>query len=87
MQKLLPTAFRDMLPKAVVDALTELLNFFRDLCSTVLRYEDVELMEKNIVISMCKLEMIFPPGFFDLMEHLPIHLPYELKQGGPVQFR
>jgi hypothetical protein len=33
------------------------------------------------------LEMIFPPLFFDLMEHLPIYLPFEIKIGGPVQCR
>jgi len=27
------------------------------------------------------------PLFFDLMEHLPIHLPYETKVGVPVQYR
>ncbi|WVZ16156.1 hypothetical protein V8G54_009138 [Vigna mungo] len=28
-----------------------------------------------------------PPSFFDSMEHLPIHLPYEARLGGPVQYR
>jgi hypothetical protein len=41
----------------------------------------------NIVETLCKLEMIFPPLFFDSMEHLPIHLPFEAKVGGPVQYR
>jgi len=31
--------------------------------------------------------MIFSPSFFDLMENLPIHLPFEEKYGGPVQYR
>jgi len=31
--------------------------------------------------------MIFPPSFFDSMEHLPIQLPFEAKVGGPVQYR
>jgi hypothetical protein len=31
--------------------------------------------------------MIFPPLFFDLMEYLPIHLPFEAKVGGLVQYR
>jgi hypothetical protein len=31
--------------------------------------------------------MIFPPSFFDSMEHLPVHLPFEVKVGGPVQYR
>jgi hypothetical protein len=41
----------------------------------------------NIIEIICKLEMIFPPSFFDSMEHLPIYLPYEAKVGGPVQYR
>jgi hypothetical protein len=41
----------------------------------------------NIIEIICKLEMIFPPSFFDSMEHLPIYLPYEAKVGGPVQHR
>ena len=28
--------------------------------------------------------MIFPPSFFDIMIHLPIHLAEEAKVGGPV---
>jgi hypothetical protein len=31
--------------------------------------------------------MIFPPSFFDSMEHLPIHLLFEAKIGGSVQYR
>jgi len=41
----------------------------------------------NIVETICKLEMIFLPSFFDSMEHLPIHLSFEVKVGGPVQYR
>ncbi|WVZ25829.1 hypothetical protein V8G54_004373 [Vigna mungo] len=33
------------------------------------------------------IENIPPPSFFDSMEHLPIHLPYEAILGGPVQYR
>ncbi|XP_021762951.1 uncharacterized protein LOC110727678 [Chenopodium quinoa] len=36
---------------------------------------------------LCKLEKVFPPSFFNSMEHLPIHLPYEGKLCGPVQYR
>ena len=31
--------------------------------------------------------MIFPPSFFDIMVHLPIHLCTELEFGGPVHMR
>ena len=36
---------------------------------------------------MSKLETIFIPGFFDSMEHLPLHLATEYKLGGPSNFR
>nr|GMD39268.1 uncharacterized protein LOC109190933 [Ipomoea batatas] len=44
-------------------------------------------MENSIVLTLCKLERFFPPALFDCMEHLPVHLPYETRLGGPVQYR
>lgn len=38
-------------------------------------------------MALLNLEKIFPPSFFDVMEHLPVHLPYEAELGGPVQYR
>ncbi|XP_060190589.1 uncharacterized protein LOC132619827 [Lycium barbarum] len=68
-------------------ALTELSLFFKDLTSTVLRVVDLERLEVHIPQILCKLECIFPPGFFNSMEHLPVHLPYEARIAGPVQYR
>ncbi|XP_011004861.1 PREDICTED: uncharacterized protein LOC105111246, partial [Populus euphratica] len=82
-QRLLPTAFRPYLPRPLWEALTELSVFFRDICTTNLNAQHMELMQMNIIEIMCKLERIFPPSFFDSMEHLMIHLPYEAKVGGP----
>ncbi|WMV28792.1 hypothetical protein MTR67_022177 [Solanum verrucosum] len=87
MQRLLPIAFRELLPSNVWQALTELSLFFKDLTSTTLRVDDMERLEADIPQILCKLEHIFPPGFFDSMEHLPVHLPYEAKIAGPVQYR
>jgi hypothetical protein len=87
MQTLIPLAFRDLLPKGIWDALLEISHFFRDLCSTKLNVDHIERLEMNIIETPCKLEMIFPPSFFDSLEHLPIHLPFEVKVGGPVQYR
>jgi len=44
-------------------------------------------MKENIPIILCKLERILPLGFFDSMEHLPIHLPHEALLSGLVQYR
>ncbi|XP_074361097.1 uncharacterized protein LOC141701312 [Apium graveolens] len=87
MQKLLPIVCRDLLPRQVGDAIIELSNFFQDLCSSTLKYSDLLKMEKDIVRIMSKFETIFTPGFFDPMEHLPLHLATECKLGGPVTYR
>lgn len=44
-------------------------------------------MQDNIPVLLCDLEKRFPPSFFDVMEHLVIHLPREALLGGPVQYR
>ncbi|WCJ43095.1 hypothetical protein M5689_023857 [Euphorbia peplus] len=87
MQRLLPIAFRELLPVNVWEALTELSLFFKELTSAEIKVEDMERLEVQIPIIICKLEKIFPPAFFDSMEHLPVHLPYEAKIAGPVQYR
>jgi len=61
--------------------------FFRDLCSRVVTEEGINNLKTNAPVSMCNLEKIFPPSFFDVMEHLAIHLARELELGGPVQYR
>ena len=87
MQTLILSAYRDLLLKGIWDALTKISHFFRDICSSKLQTYHIKRLEMNIIERICKLEMIFPPLFFDLMEHLPIHLPYKAKVGGPVQYR
>ena len=87
MQTLISLAFRDLLPKGIWDALTEISHFFRDICSRKLNVDHIERLETNIVETICKLEMIFPPSFFDSMEHLFVHLLFEVKVGGPVEYR
>ena len=87
MQRLILIAFRNLMPTNVWEPLTELSLFFKDLTCTKLKEEDMRRLELEIPEILCKLERIFPPAFFDSMEHLPVHLPYEARIAGPVQFR
>ncbi|GLU18541.1 hypothetical protein SLE2022_348370 [Rubroshorea leprosula] len=59
----------------------------RALCALVIHVNDMTIWQERIVEIICKIERIFPPSFFDSMEHLPIHLPYEARVGGPMQFQ
>ncbi|KAG8369017.1 hypothetical protein BUALT_Bualt15G0106500 [Buddleja alternifolia] len=52
MERLIPLAFRDLLPESVWNGLTELSQFFRALCSTVLSESDMKTLEENIVITL-----------------------------------
>jgi len=39
-------------------------------------------MEQLAHVLLCKLEKIFPPGFFNPMQHMILHLLYEARMGG-----
>jgi hypothetical protein len=55
MKTLILLAFRDLLPKGIWDALTEINHFFRDICSNKLNVDHIERLEMNIVETICKL--------------------------------
>ncbi|KAI9115997.1 hypothetical protein K1719_012927 [Acacia pycnantha] len=59
----------------------------REICASELNVEKLRHLEASLPITLCKLEMIFPPSLFDSMEHLLVHLAYEAKVGGPQQYR
>ncbi|WMV08510.1 hypothetical protein MTR67_001895 [Solanum verrucosum] len=87
LQHLLPLALRVMLSKEVCEPLIELSLLFCILGSKELRIDNLEHIEAQIPITLCKLEKIFPPSFFDVMVHLPIHLATEAKIAGPIHYR
>ena len=39
-------------------------------------------LERMAPVLICKLEKVFLPGFFNLMQHLILHLLYEARMGG-----
>jgi hypothetical protein len=47
----------------------------------------MEKLEKQVPVLICKMEKIFPPGFINITQHYLVHLPYEAKVGGPVQYQ
>ncbi|XP_035546617.1 uncharacterized protein LOC118348652 [Juglans regia] len=87
MQALLPVVIGGLLQPNVRQALIDLSSFFKELCSRTLTLSVLHRLQANIPIILCKLEMIFPPAFFDIMVHLAIHLPEEALLAGPVQYR
>lgn len=84
---LLQVAVRSTMPNQVAHPLIRLCSFFRCLCQKVIEVADLDILQSEIVETLCQFETIFPPSFFDIMVHLPIHLVNEMRMGGPIQFR
>ncbi|XP_050160368.1 uncharacterized protein LOC126633878 [Malus sylvestris] len=87
MQQLLPVALRAVLPKHVRYAITRFCLFFSHLCSKTVDVLRLDEIQSELVITLCLLEKIFPPSFFDIMVHLTVHLVREVRLCGPVYFR
>ena len=83
-ERLLPVMVRGYLSDNVWLVLAELSNFFCQLCAKELSRVVIADMEKMAPVLLCKLEKIFPPAFFNPMQHLLLHLPYEARMGEPV---
>jgi hypothetical protein len=47
----------------------------------------MQKFEKEILMLVCEMEKVFPPAWFNVMQHLLVHLPWEARVGGPVQFK
>ncbi|XP_004515196.1 uncharacterized protein [Cicer arietinum] len=86
MEQLLPLAIQTTLPDDVSAIMIEFCSFFRQLCSKVLNVDDLEKLQNQVVLTLCHMEMIFPPSFFTVMVHLVVHLVEEVKLGGPVHY-
>ena len=84
-ERLLPTMVRGYVPEYVWLVLAELSYFLRQLCAKELSRTVIDDLEKGAPVLLCKLEKIFPPGFFLSMQHLIVHLPYEARMGGPCR--
>ncbi|XP_056698305.1 uncharacterized protein [Spinacia oleracea] len=87
MQDILPIALRASNATKVIDVLDELSYFFKKICSTAIERSELDTIQSNLVLTLCKMEKEFLPTFFTIMVHLLIHLVDEVKLGGPVHYR
>ncbi|KAM6597102.1 hypothetical protein CsatA_007626 [Cannabis sativa] len=87
MTQLLPLALRGISSSRVRLHITALSNYFRMMYSKVARPQDFMQLEQEISVTLCNLEKLFPPSFFDIMVHLVIHLAYEARIAGPSVYR
>jgi hypothetical protein len=54
--------------------ITRLCYFFNTVFQKVIGRKEFDDLKAYMIETMCKLEVCFPPSFFDMQEHLMIHL-------------
>ena len=86
-QQILPAAVRNLLSRGVRETIIRLGNLFQRICAKVIRISEIGPLRTCAAEVLCLLEVNFPPGFFDIMTHLVIHLVDELEICGPVHAR
>ncbi|XP_071700146.1 uncharacterized protein [Rutidosis leptorrhynchoides] len=87
MTQMIPIAIRGILPDRIRHTITKLFLFFNMIHSKVIDHGVLDTWQSDIILTLCQLEMYFPPSFFDVMVHLVSHIVYEIKARGPVFLR
>jgi hypothetical protein len=64
--------------------ITRLCYFFNTVSHKVIGHKELDDLKAYMIETMCMLEMCFPPPFFDMREHLMIHLVYQILTLGPL---
>jgi hypothetical protein len=54
--------------------ITHVCYFFNIVSQKVIDHKELDDLKAYMIETMCMLEMCFPPFFFDMQEHLMIHL-------------
>jgi hypothetical protein len=64
--------------------ITCMFYFFNAISKKVIDIVELDEIRKEVRVTMCQLEMCFPPSFFDTMEHYMIHLVDQIFVLGPM---
>jgi hypothetical protein len=64
--------------------ITRLCYFFNIVSQKVIDRKELDDLKAYMIETMCMLEMCFPPSFFDMQQHLMIHLVDQILILGPL---
>jgi tnp2 family transposase/uncharacterized protein DUF4218 len=74
MQYLLPGALRAAKETDVLDIVSSLSRFFKELCARELSVENLDNLGNDVVMILCRMEKVFLPSIFTIMVHIIVHL-------------
>jgi hypothetical protein len=85
--QILPVAVRNVLDEEVRMAIIKMCRVFQRICEKEVRADVEEDVMRDVIMATCVMEKEFPPTFFNIMAHLPVHLVEQLFICGPVHCR
>jgi hypothetical protein len=74
-ERLMPVMFHGYFKPDLWKMFVELSYFYRQICAKEVSKMMMQRLEKEIGVLVCKMETVFPPGWFNAMQHLLVHLP------------
>jgi hypothetical protein len=84
MTQLLPAALRGILPPKVRAPIIKLSSFFNVISRKVIDVSTLDQLQWDIAETLVRLEMHFPPTYFDISLHLLIHLVDQIRALSPM---
>jgi hypothetical protein len=84
MMVFLAIAIRAIKPMHIKVPVTCLCYFFNTISQKVIGHKELDDLKAYMIETMCMLEMCFPCSFFDMQEHLMIHLVDQILTLGPL---
>jgi hypothetical protein len=84
-ERLMPVMFYGYFNPDLWKMFAKLSYFYRHICAKQLSKAMMKRLEEFAAL-VCKMETVFPPGWFNAMQYLLVHLPWEARDGGPMQF-
>jgi hypothetical protein len=72
-ERLMPLMFRGYFNANMWEIFAELNYFYRQIFAKQVSKSMMQKLKKEIVILKCKMEKVFPPGWFNTMQHLLVH--------------
>jgi hypothetical protein len=84
MMGFLAIAIRAIKPMRIKVLITRLCYFFNTVSQKVISRKGLDDLKAYMIETMYILEMCFPPSFFNMQEHLLIHLVDQIHTLGPL---
>jgi hypothetical protein len=84
MMVFLTIAIRAIKPMRIKVLITHLCYFFNTVSQKVIGHKELDDLKAYMIETMCMLEMCFLPSFFDMQEHLMIHLVDQIHTLDPL---